>query len=143
MSPSCPGGIAEPGRAIFSHAPSQLGGFDEGQWVSRRAAGRRPAPAWCWGRGSRPVHVACAGPPPRPKRQKEVGLEKLKCSDRAGDAISFHPHPAPIGPIPCSREDGARFAQAPPLPPTVQSLGKPGLNIVHVQVLHHAASAGI
>ena len=42
MSPSCPDGIAAPGRAIFSHGPPQLGGFDEGQWVSRRAAAGLP-----------------------------------------------------------------------------------------------------
>ena len=60
------------------------------RWSRRGAAGfapRRHRPACCLWRGSRPVHVA--GPPPSPKRQGKVGLEK--CSDRAGDFISFHP----------------------------------------------------
>ena len=117
-SPSCPGGIAEAGRAIFSRAPPQLGGFDEGQWVWRRAAlarlvlGARKSPC---GRSAAPL-----------KTPRESGLTfgKVLGSARRRHFLSSRPRL-----VPCSREDGARFAQAPPLPPAVHPLGKPGLNI--------------
>ena len=88
MSPSCPGGIAEPGRAIFSRAPPQLDGLDEGQWVSRRAAAGLP--------------VVCGAEVALLQVRRPVQNAKGKWvwkSARIGPAMPFPFIPTPIGPV--------------------------------------------
>ena len=89
--------------------------------VSTRGGGFRVAPPpACLVLGARksPSGTSAA----QPKTPRESGFEKVLGSGRRRHFLSSRPRL-----VPCSREDGARFAQAAPLPPAVHSLGKPGL----------------
>ena len=90
MSPSCPDGIAAPGRVIFSHGPPQLGDFEEGRRVSRRDRAAAGLP----GVGGAEVALLQGRRP----AQNAKGKWFWK-SARIGAATPFPFIPTPIGPV--------------------------------------------